>query len=561
MIAGWIIGCGIEPGQPSATDDPGAVIAFTDVTEEAGLGGFRHVTGARGDRWFPETMGAGAGFIDYDGDGWLDVLLVGGGRWAGEDQPAPALFLYRNDGEGSFTDQTEAAGLDGVSAYGFGLAVADYDNDADQDFYLTTLHENLLFRNDNGIFTETGAAAGVAGEAAWSTSALFFDADADGWLDLYAGNYVVWSPENDLVCTIGRQVSSYCTPEQYEGLTGRFYRNDGYGIFTDQTEAAGFAPAPGKALGVAEADFNRDGRPDLVVVNDTQRDLLFENRGDGTFREIGLISGMALDENGRARAGMGVDAGVVDGSGEPSIFVGNFAKEMVGVYRYTGLDGFNDRAAVSRIGQHTLQTLTFGLFLFDVDLDGDLDLFAANGHISEEIEQVEDGIAFQQPAQLFLNRGDGIFDVARDEGPLALPLVARGAAYADYDRDGDLDILITENGGPVHLWRNDLAEAAFLRVHLEGRQSNRDAFGSRIVAVVGGRRMERRIRSGSSYLSQSEKAATFGLGAATRVDSLLIYWPAGRVDHFTGLEANQTIRIVEGAGRVEPVRLAGREGG
>ena len=561
MMVAWCLGCGnAEPVEPGDATDFETGIAFTDVTQEAGLGEFRHVTGASGNKWFPETMGAGGGFLDYDGDGWLDILLVGGGIWPEHDEaPVRGLYLYRNNADGTFTDQTAAAGLADLTTYGFGLAVADYDNDGDQDFFLTTLHENLLFRNDNSVFTEFGQAAGVSGETAWSTSALFFDADADGWLDLYVGNYVVWSPDDDLVCTIGRRVRSYCTPELYEGLSGRFYRNEGYGVFTDQTEAAGFAPAPGKTLAVAEADFNGDNRSDLVVVNDTQRDLLFKNRGDGTFDEIGMLSGMAFDENGHARAGMGVDVGVVDGSGKPSIFVGNFTKEMVGVYRYVDEGLFVDRAAVSKVGQPTLPTLTFGLFLFDVELDGDLDLFIANGHITEEIEQVEDGITFRQPAQLFRNRGDGVFDlVAPGTGPLSLPMVARGAAYADYDRDGDLDVLITENGGPAHLWRNDLGGASFLRVHLEGRQSNRDALGSKIVAVAGGQRMERRVRTGSSYLSQSEKAATFGLGAATRVDTLLIYWPGGRVDQFTDLQANQEIRIVEGAGRVEAVTVAGR---
>ena len=561
MMAGWIVGCnGAEPAKPPEAIDPVSDIIFTEVTDEAGLGDFRHVTGAFGNKWFPETMGGGGGFLDYDGDGWLDVLLVGGGTWPeGPDGPPPALWLYRNNGAGAFTNRTDEAGLGDATAYGFGLAIADYDNDGDPDIFLTTLFENKLFRNDDGVFTEVGEAAGLAGEAAWSSSALFFDADADGHLDLYAGNYVAWSPEDDLVCTIGRQVRSYCTPELYQGLSGRFYHNHGDGTFSDQTEAAGFAPAPGKTLAVAETDFNRDGWPDLVVVNDTQRDLLFQNQGEGIFAEVGLLSGMAFDENGRARAGMGVDVGVVDSTGQETMFVGNFSKEMVGVYRHVGGGLFVDRAAVSKIGQPTLLTLTFGLFLFDVDLDGDLDLFLANGHIAEEIDQVEDGITFRQPAQLFLNRGDGLFDEVRhDTGPLTLPMVARGAAYADYDRDGDLDVLVTENGGPTHLWRNDRSAASFLRVRLEGRQSNRDGLGARIVAVVGDRRLERRVRTGSSYLSQSETTVTFGLGRAARVDSLLVYWPSGSVERFVDIEGNREIHVVEGAGQVETVTLAGR---
>jgi len=549
-----LVGCG--PGEEGGAAEGGRPVpeavggtVFTDVTEAAGLGTFRHVTGAVGDKWFPETMGGGVGFVDYDGDGWIDVLLVGGGTWSGAG-PVPALAAYRNNGDGTFTDQTEAAGLAGIAAYGFGLSAADYDNDGDPDVFLTTLAENKLFRNDGGVFTEVGRAAGLGDTPRWSTSALFFDADRDGHIDLYVGNYVVWSPDKDLLCTaIGTQIRSYCTPTLYEGLAGQFYRNEGDGTFVERTEEAGFGSVPGKTLAVAEADFNRDGWSDLVVANDTQRDLFFENRGDGTFREIGMLSGMAFDENGRARAGMGIDVGIVDDTGQPTIFVGNFSKEMVGVYRYAGDGLFIDRAAVSRVGLPSLQTLTFGLFLFDVDLDRDLDLFLANGHITEEIGRVEEGITFRQPAQLFRNRGDGLFDVVLPEaGPLTEPMVARGAAYGDYDRDGDLDVLINENGGPVHLWRNDLAEASWLRVRLEGKRSNRDALGARVVAVFGGRRSERRVRTGASYLSQSEQAITFGLGAAGRVDSLMVYWPAGGVDRFADVPANQALRIVEGAG-------------
>ncbi|MFQ5571580.1 MAG: CRTAC1 family protein [Rhodothermales bacterium] len=558
----WLIFCGLtltgwfgctrsdtsQPQEPTPTVL--APPAFTDVTVEAGLGEFRHETGAFGEKWFPETMGAGGGFFDYDGDGWLDLLLVGGGVWPGQDDRAfPALQLYRNEGDGSFTNHTEQAGLSALTTYGFGVALADYDNDGDPDIFVSSLFENLLLRNDDGRFVEVGREAWVAGDAVWSSSAIFFDADLDGWLDLYVGNYVAWSEENDVWCTLDGETKSYCTPELYQGEAGRFYHNNGDGTFADRTETLGFGEAPGKTLGVAEWDYNRDGWPDLVVVNDTQRDLLYENQGDGTFVERGILSGIAFDENGRARAGMGVDVGVVDTTGEASVFVGNFAKEMIGVYRHVGQGLFIDRAAISKIGQPSLLTLSFGLFLFDVNLDGNLDLFVANGHISEEVEQVEEGIRYRQPAQLFLNRGDGTFQHGPQEGVWSEPMVARGAAYADYDRDGDLDILIMENGGTAHLWRNDLEDGRFLRVRLQGRQSNPDGIGARIVAVVGDQRFERRARTGSSYLSQSEIIATFGLGDAERVDSVVVYWPGGQVDRFSGLAANQQLLIEEGTGR------------
>lgn len=541
----------VEQPQAKREAANGVALSFTEVTASAGLAEFRHVTGAIGDKWFPESMGSGGGFIDYDNDGWMDLLLVGGGRWPKEKaQPVPALWLYRNNGNGSFSNQTKEAGLGNLSAYGFGIAVADYDNDGDSDFYFTTLHRNLLFRNEGGTFTEVGKAAGVANEATWSSSAIFFDADRDGWLDLYYGNYVDWTPEKDLWCTLDGKTKSYCTPELYKGVPGRFYRNNGDGTFADRTEAAGFTQSPGKTLGLALCDFNRDGWPDLVVSNDTQRNLLYKNKGNGTFDELGAFSGVAYDENGRARAGMGIDIGVVDNTGAETIFIGNFSKEMIGVYRYLGNDLFTDRAAASKIGRPSLMTLTFGLFLFDVDLDGDLDLFTANGHVQEDIEITQDGITYREPPHLFFNDGKGFY---RDEaqaigGVLQQPLVGRGAAYADYDRDGDLDILVTENGGPAHLWRNDLNNAHhYLRLHVQGAKSNRDGIGARVVAQVDTLRMERCIRTSSSFLSSLEKAATFGLGAAPQADSLVVYWPGGNVDRFAGVQADREWLLIEGA--------------
>ena len=542
----------VEEQKPQPTN--GVALSFTDVTSTAGLSEFRHVTGAVGDKWFPESMGSGGGFIDYDGDGWQDVLLVGGGRWAKEKaQAAPALWLYRNNGDGTFSNKTNEAGLGALSAYGFGVAAADYDNDGDQDFYFTTLHHDMLFRNDAGVFTELGKTANVAGESTWSSSAIFFDADKDGWLDLYVGNYVEWSPEKDLWCTLDGKTKSYCTPELYKGIPGHFFHNSGNGAFTEQTEAAGFTQSPGKTLGVAECDFNRDGWPDLVVANDTQRNLLYKNKGNGTFDELAAYSGVAYDENGRARAGMGIDAGVVDNTGAETIFIGNFSKEMIGVYRYLGNDLFTDRAPASKIGRPSLMTLTFGLFVFDVDLDGDLDLFTANGHVQEDIEITQDGITYREPPHLFVNDGNGFFtdEAPKIGGVMQQPIVGRGAAYADYDRDGDLDILVTENGGPAHLWRNELNNGHhFLRLRVQGEKSNRDGVGARIVVKIDTLHMERRIRTGSSFLSSLEKTATFGLGQATHADSLLVYWPSGRVDRFNAIEADRELLLVEGTGEL-----------
>ncbi len=555
----------LDPSETSSINRSGNRIVFTDVTAEAGLAAFRHVNGAAGNKWYPEMMGSGGGFIDYDGDGWLDILLMGGGFWDDRRDPGySALWLYRNNGDpGSgpgqaptFTLTTDEAGLGKVEAYTIGLSVADYDNDGDQDFLLTNLNENMLFRNEGGVFTEVGAEAGLSDHDEWSSSALFFDADRDGWLDLYVGNYVPWSPETDKFCPPGGTVKLYCIPANYDGIPSRFYHNEGPGSgpgqaprFTDKTGEAGFLPALGKSLGVVELDFDNDGWSDVAVANDGEGDLLYHNNGDGTFTEKGMISGFAFSEHGEARAGMGIDAGVVDSSGLTSIFVGNFSEEMAGVYRHGGSGLFTDRAAASRIGHASMLTLTFGLVLFDVDLDTDLDMFAANGHVYPDRLVDQDKITFRQRAQLYLNRGDGHFDeFIPEDGPLTRTMVARAAAYADYDRDGDLDILITENDGPAHLWRNDIEGARYLRVVLASREGNREALGARVVASVGGLQMERRIRTGSSYLAQSEKVATFGLGKAARVDSLVIYWPSGHVDRFVDVESNQELRIEEGTG-------------
>ena len=571
-------GCGAaeQDAAPAAqTVASAAPLAFTEVTQAAGLADFRHATGAFGEQWFPETMGSGGGFVDYDGDGWADVVLAGGGTWPDRAAPVSAVRLYRNAGDGTFHDVTAEAGLADHYGYSQGILAADYDNDGDADLFVTDLGRNLLFRNDGGTFTEVAAPAGVDGSDVWSTAALFFDADRDGWLDLFVGNYVEWSPERNLKGIIDNGIYSYSTPHSYTGAAGRFYRNNGDGTFTERTGQAGFDPAPAKTLGLAETDVNRDGWPDLIVTNDTEPDLLYVNDGDGTFTERGLLGGMGYDENGVARAGMGVDAGVVDSTGEVTLFVGNFSKEMISVFRHSGNGLFIDRAAVSKIGRASLLTLTFGLFLFDVDLDGDLDLFAANGHVQPEVEQTREGIAYREPSHLFLNDGAGTFtDVAPTLGtPLTDPLVARAAAYADYDRDGDLDVLVTENGGPVHLWRNELLEAEartaanFFRLHLEGRASNRDGLGTWVVAVADGRRMERRIRSGGSYLAQSERAATFGLGMAGQVDTLVVEWPSGRRDAFVGVPANRELLLVEGAETLVPLpgpggqALADRSGG
>jgi len=552
IMSGTLISCTHSAsdeatGRVPSTD--GHSVTFSDVTTEAGLDAFHHQTGAFGQKWFPETMGSGGGFLDYNGDGYLDVLLVGGGVWPGSAESLDrALWLYRNDGDGTFTLATEEAGLGGVEAYGFGVVAADYDNDGDQDVFFTTLNRNLLFRNNgNGTFTEVGRAAGIDAPPRWSSSAVFFDADRDGFLDLYVGNYVRWSKETDLFCTVDGKTKAYCTPEQYEGAASRFYHNNGDGTFSDWTSRAGFLSSPGKTLGAAMLDFNRDGWLDLAVANDLERDLLYQNNGDGTFTERGVRSGIAYSEDGRARAGMGIDAGVVDSTGETTLFVGNFSREMIGVYRHLREGLFVDRAAVSKVGRSSLLSLTFGLFLFDAELDGDLDLFVANGHVQADIERTSSVISYRQPAQLFLNDGSGQFEeMQAAQGPFAQPLAARGAAYGDYDGDGDVDVLITENAGDVHLWRNDVRSAP--EADAPRYLGNRDGIGARVKLDTDGGMQQRIVRTGSSYLSTSEHAVTFGLGATASIDRLTVHWPSGHVDSLGAVPPNQTLHVVEGEG-------------
>lgn len=560
MLLLLLAGCGAGRTEPSRSQR--SVPAFTDVTAEAGLADFRHENGGFGKKWYPEMMGSGGGFLDYDGDGWLDILLLGGGTWDSDpSETLRTLALYRNEGDGTFTDRTSPAGLDAVDAYTLGMAAADYDNDGDQDFVVSNLGRDMLFRNDGGTFTEVGVEAGIGSREEWGSSPVFFDADRDGHLDIFMGQYVRWTPETDKWCPEGSAVKLYCVPADYEGIASRYYHNDGDGTFTDRTEEAGFITGEReireKALGVVDIDFNDDGWTDLYVATDGEGNLLYENNRDGTFSERGMRSGVAFSEHGEARAGMGVDAGVIDSTGQISLVVGNFSEEPISVYRHVGSGLFLDRSAASKMSQPSYLTLTFGLFLFDVDLDGDLDLFAANGHVNPDRLADSDRIKFEQPAQMFLNAGDGTFtEVTEEVAVMNEPMVARGAAYGDYDRDGDLDILLTENDGPAHLWRNDVENANFLRVSLRGTGRNLDALGSKIIAKIDDYVMERRIRTGSSYLSQSETAATFGLGSAATVDSLVIRWPDGRVDRFADVAANQEICLVQGEGSWQRIEMA-----
>jgi hypothetical protein len=520
---------------------------FTDVTAAAGIR-FKHNNGSFGKKYLPETMGSGGAFLDADGDGKLDILLVNGMNWQGRPASKSTMALYHNTGDGKFTDVAAKAGL-AVPMYGFGVAAADYDNDGRTDIYVTALGQNRLFRNLGSLkFEDVTAKAGV-GDPGFSTSAAWVDYDRDGKLDLFVSNYVEWTIEKDLFCTLDGKTKSYCTPESYKGQSSTLYRNLGNGTFENATKRAGLLDPTSKALGIALIDFNDDGWLDLFVANDTQPNRLYENKRNGTFTDVGVAAGVAFNEAGVARAGMGVDAADYDGSGRQSLVIGNFSNEMMALYTNEGNGLFIDEAPPSTIGKVSLLTLTFAAFFFDFDLDGRVDIFAANGHVADDINAVQPRVTYAQPPHLFRNLGKRQFEAvtSRAGAALAQPMVARGAAYGDYDNDGDLDILVTTNNGPARLLRNTDGKNNWLRIRAVGTVSNRDAIGTFVrVTPAGGRPSPwALVKTGSSYCSQSELPLTFGLGSVDRVDKIEVKWPNGRAQTLPGTRANQTVTVEE----------------
>ena len=525
---------------------PPPAIRFTDVTAAAGIK-FVHNSGKAGKKWLPETMGSGAAFFDADGDGWLDILLINGKDWTPKGRKSRCA-LYRNNRNGTFTDITAGSGLD-IEMFGMGVAIADYDNDGRDDVYITALDGDHLFHNEGGgKFRDVTKESGIQ-NANFGASAAWFDYDRDGKADLFVANYVQWTPKGDLWCSMDGSTKSYCTPESYKGNSSRLYRNLGNGKFEDVTQKAGLADPNSKSLGVAVLDYNNDGWPDLFVANDTQPNKLYRNNRNGTFTETGVAAGVAFGEDGVARGAMGADAADYDRSGRMHLLVGNFSNQMLGLYHNEGTGLFVDEAPRSTVGRDSLLSLAFGVFFFDYDLDGYPDILASNGHIDEEIGRVQPKIRYQQPPLLFHNDGKGRFDDAsKSVGPdFQRSIVARGAAYGDFDRDGDLDILISTNSGPAYLFRNDGGNKNhWIHLKLEGVQSNRSALGAVATIETGSGKQSQTVHSGSSYCSQSELALTFGLGADDLVKSLDIQWPSGHKDHFSSLKANQFLTIKEG---------------
>jgi hypothetical protein len=539
-----------------AMANPGASPGFqlVDVTAQAGIH-FQHNSGAYGGKLLPETLGSGCAFLDYDADGWQDILLINAMDWPGHKRQRSTLRLYRNNRNGTFADVTKSAGLD-IEMYGMGVAIGDYNNDGFPDLLITCVGQNRLFRNTGkGTFVDATQKSGLQGRQAFSTSAMWFDYDRDGLLDLFVCNYVRWSPEHDVFCSLDSIHKSYCTPEAYRGDTSWLFHNRGDGTFEDVTATSGIFDSSSKSLGVALFDYDQDGWPDLLVANDTQPNKLYRNLGNGKFKDVAVEAGLAFSADGKARAGMGVDVGDFENSGKPGVAITNFDNEMIGLYRATRTGVYDDIATASGVGLASRNTLGFGCAFLDADLDGALDLAVANGHIDETVRNIRGNIGYAQAPQLFLNEilslGRARFREVAGEvgGGFDQPKVGRGLAYGDFDRDGDLDILLTTNNGPAFLYRNDqTAGNRSIRFRLVGTKSNRDAVGAVVKIFHNGQMQSRTVRGGSSYLSQSELPVTFGVGKRDRIERATVDWPSGRSDEFNGLDAAKAYQCTEGKG-------------
>jgi enediyne biosynthesis protein E4 len=527
-------------------------VVFTDVTAQAGIR-FKHNSGAFGRKYLPETMGSGVCFLDYDNDGWQDILLVNSMDWPGHKSGRSIPGLYHNNQDGTFTDVTRPAGL-AVEMYGLGCTAGDYDNDGNVDIYITTLGSNHLFRNlGNGKFVDVTAKAGVA-DPGFSSSAVWFDYDNDGKLDLFVAHYIDWSIPTDQYCSLDNKNKSYCTPQTYKGQSSTLFHNKGNGTFENVTQRAGLYDPTSKSLGVALLDYDNDGYLDLFVSNDTEPNKLYRNNHDGSFSDVAVAAGVAYSDAGTVRAGMGTDAADYDHSGKQSLVVGNFTNEGMALYRNDGSGLFTNEAAATGISRMTTQSLTFAAFFFDYDLDGLLDILAVNGHVSDDISVVQPNVKYAQPPHLFRNIGKGKFlEVTSQVGTaLQRPIVGRGAGYADFDNDGDLDLLIMANDGTARLLRNDNAnENDWLRIKTVGTRSNRDGIGAKITVTTShGARQLGMVKTGSSYLSQSELPLTFGLGKPEegKTVGLEIAWPSGQKDRILDIKPNQFLTVKEGKG-------------
>ena len=534
-----------------APDSP--AVRFVDVTADAGIT-FQHDNAASAEKYLIETMGGGAAWLDYDNDGYLDFYLVNSAATKAYTPRGPlAGALYRNHGDGTFQDVTRQAGVGAEGLFGMGAAVGDFDNDGRPDLYLAGYGRSILYRNNgDGTFTDVTARAGVSNSGKWGSSAAWFDYDRDGWLDLLVVNYVDFTPENNAACEYQGQ-RGYCHPNQYHGQTATLYRNNRDGTFTDASRASRIGSKPGNGLGVVCFDFNGDGWPDVFIANDSMANFLYLNRKDGTFQETAIESGVAFGEDGRAEAGMGADAADYDGDGRPDLFVTHLDLEFNRLYRNRGDGSFDDATFTAKLGYTTYHLSGFGTRFLDFDNDGWRDIFIANGHVLDNVTRYHADTAYAEPKIVFRNLGGTFRDVTKELGPdLLAPRVSRAVAIADYDNDGDVDVLVTNNGQSPQLFRNDGGNRKhWLQIRLIGTRSNRDGIGAAVRITAGGRALTDQAEGGMSYQSAHDPRLHFGLGDAAKVDAIEVKWPSGAADKMANVAADRVVTIREGAGEAE----------
>jgi hypothetical protein len=546
--------CVLLLSHPALAQKP---VRFVDVTTASGIT-WRHENGATPDKYMIETMGGGGAFLDYDGDGLLDIFLVNSGPTrVFKPKTPPRHALYRNRGNGTFEDVTAKSGAGGNGAFGMGVAVGDVDNDGRPDIYVTAFGGNQLLRNKgDGTFEDITAKSGT-GLVTWSTSAAFFDYDKDGRLDLFVCNYCDWSPDNNKLCGGDKpETRAYCHPDVYNGLPSTLFRNLGDGRFEDVSKKSGVAGPPSKGLGVVTADYDGDGWTDVFVANDAVQNFLFRNKGDGTFEEIALLAEIAYATVGKPQSGMGTDAADFDGNGLPDFVVTNLDQELNTIYRNNGDGSFSDVTIQTGLGSTSLLQSGFGAKWVDVDNDGDVDLFVANGHILDNIAKFKEGVTYAEAPFLIENLGKGrLRDATAEFGKdLATAWVARGLASGDVDNDGDLDLLMINNGQRPVLLRNEGGSAAgsWIGLALEGIKSNRDGVGARVTVEVGGRKIVREVVGGGSYCAAHDPRLLVGVGPAPRADRVEVRWPSGTVDVLTKVEPGRYLKVLEGSAPPKP---------
>lgn len=554
-------GCPARPVQ-----QPTASVTFTDVSSAAGIT-FRHHSGADRRKYMPETVGSGCAFLDYNGDGRLDLLFVNSTDWPGPNAKPHHPALYRNNGDCTFTDVTAQAGL-AADTYGMGVAVADFDNDGHPDLFLSCLGPNHLYHNrGNGTFEDVTQAAGVAGNPVepggvrwkWSTSAAWFDYDRDGKLDLYVANYVKWTPKTDVYCATNG-VKGYCAPDSYEGVPSLLYHNEGSGRFREVSAEMGIGSNVGKSFGVAAGDYNGDGWPDLAIANDTSDNFLFVNQGGKRFEEQGLEAGLARSRAGITRAGMGIDLADWQNNGKFGLVIGNFAREGLALFEGGGDASFHEVSSESGIATPSLLYLTFGTFFFDYDLDGWQDIFAANGHIDDFVSLKDAAVGYEEKPLLFRGGPTHTFaDVSAQSGPaFAQKRVLRGAAHGDFDNDGDGDLAVVWNNHSAELWRNDGGNSRrWLGLALRGTRSNRDGIGARVRVTAGGLTQSAYRHSGGSFMSESDPRLLFGLGSSDSAE-VEVTWPSGASSRFVGVQAGKYYLVEEGQSNLSALQNANK---